>query len=81
MFDSVLKISDVKLKIGEMTKVLRKKNKLSRQQLADLLDVSRMTIQNLEAGKNCTLDTCSRYCSTLMKWKPSICTSKKEGSN
>ncbi|MCT4561805.1 MAG: helix-turn-helix domain-containing protein [Crocinitomicaceae bacterium] len=40
-----------------MTKVLRKKNKLSRQQLADLLDVSRMTIQNLEAGKNCTLDT------------------------
>lgn len=57
MFDSVLKISEVKLTIGETVKVMRKKNKLSRQELADLLDVSRMTIQNVEGGKNFTIDT------------------------
>lgn len=54
---NVVKIKDVKLEIGQLTKVLRKRDKLSQQELGDLLGLSRITIQNLEAGKNFTIDT------------------------
>lgn len=49
-------IKDVKVKIGEACKILRKSNGLSRDELADVLDVSSTTIQNIENGKNATLD-------------------------
>jgi transcriptional regulator with XRE-family HTH domain len=50
-------ISDVKLKIAIAVKALRKKENLSQEELAAQLAVSRITIQNLEAGKNFTIDT------------------------
>ncbi len=49
-------IKDVKVKIGEVCKALRKSNGLSRDELAEVLDVSSTTIQNIENGKNATLD-------------------------
>jgi transcriptional regulator with XRE-family HTH domain len=49
-------IKDVKVKIGEACKTLRKSNDLSREDLAEVLDVSSTTIQNIENGKNATLD-------------------------
>lgn len=52
----VTTIKDVKVKIGETCKRLRKSNKLSREDLAEVLDVSSTTIQNIENGKNATLD-------------------------
>lgn len=50
-------IKDVKVKIGEACKALRISNDLSRDQLAEVLEVSSTTIQNIENGKNATLDT------------------------
>lgn len=55
MFE-VTTIKDVKGKIGEACKALRKSNGLSRVELADVLDVSSTTIQNIENGKNATLN-------------------------
>jgi len=52
----VTTIKDVKVKIGEACKALRKSNELSRDELAEVLDVSSTTIQNIENGKNATLD-------------------------
>jgi transcriptional regulator with XRE-family HTH domain len=52
----VTTIKDVKVKIGEVCKALRKSNGLSRGELAEVLDVSSTTIQNIENGKNATLD-------------------------
>ncbi|WP_310991713.1 helix-turn-helix transcriptional regulator [Aequorivita marina] len=46
----------MKVKIGEACKALRKSNGLSRDELAKVLDVSSTTIQNIENGKNATLD-------------------------
>jgi transcriptional regulator with XRE-family HTH domain len=57
MFTNNLKIKDVKLEIGQLAKAYRKKQKLSQQDLAEKLDLSRITIQNLESGKNFTIDT------------------------
>lgn len=52
-----LKIKDVKIEIGQLVMFYRKQQKLSRQELAAQLDLSRITIQNLESGKNFTIDT------------------------
>lgn len=52
----VTTIKDVKVKIGKACKALRKSNGLSRDELAEVLDVSSTTIQNIENGKNATLD-------------------------
>lgn len=57
MLFETLKIKDVKDHLGELTKVMRKKQNLSQDQLADTLSLSRITIQNLESGKNVTIDT------------------------
>jgi transcriptional regulator with XRE-family HTH domain len=57
MLFEILTIKDVKTVLGKLTKVLRKKQKLSQDELADLLNMSRITIQNLESGKNVTTDT------------------------
>lgn len=57
MLFETLTIKDVKTDLGKWVKVVRKKQNLSQDQLADLLNMSRITIQNLEAGKNITIDT------------------------
>jgi len=57
MFTANLKIKDVKSEIGRLVKSYRKEQKLSQQELAELLELSRITIQNLESGKNFTIDT------------------------
>ena len=56
MFNTV-EIKDVKTEIGLLVKALRKQRGVSQTQLAQSLDVSRTTIQNLESGKNYTIDT------------------------
>ncbi len=57
MFTDNLKIKDVKSEIAQLVKSYRKQQKLSQQELADQLELSRITIQNLESGKNFTIDT------------------------
>ncbi len=56
MFENI-EVKDVKKEIGELVKVIRKQRKISQNDLAQSLDVSRTTIQNLEQGKNFTVDT------------------------
>jgi len=56
MFNTV-EIKDIKNELGALVKALRKQRGLSQLQLANALDVSRTTIQNLELGKNFTVDT------------------------
>lgn len=55
-FDN-LTIQDVKNSIAELSKVLRKYEGDSQDELAERLGMSRITIQNLERSKNVTLDT------------------------
>ncbi len=50
-------IKDVKLKIGSWCKTKRRQHDLSQEDLAQALDMSRLTIHKLEDGKNVTLDT------------------------
>jgi len=54
---NIVKIKEVKVEIGQLAKGLRKRDKLSQQELGDLLGLSRITIQNLESGKNFTINT------------------------
>jgi transcriptional regulator with XRE-family HTH domain len=55
MIDKVT-IKEVKIAIGVLCKNKRKEYKLTREQLAEELGLSRATIQNIENGKNATLD-------------------------
>jgi transcriptional regulator with XRE-family HTH domain len=57
MFVNSIKIKDVKSEIGLLVKSFRKLENISQQELADKLGLSRITIQNLESGKNFTIDT------------------------
>ena len=57
MIFETLKIKDLKIGIGKLVKMLRKQNNLTQNDLAEALDLSRLIIQNLEAGKNYTIDT------------------------
>jgi transcriptional regulator with XRE-family HTH domain len=57
MLFETIKIKDVKIDLGTWTKSMRKAQHLSQEQLAEQLNVSRITIQNLEAGRNITIDT------------------------
>ena len=50
-------IKDVKDKIGEWCKQKRRMYELSQDDLAQALEMSRLTIRKLEDGKNVTLDT------------------------
>jgi transcriptional regulator with XRE-family HTH domain len=56
MFETI-EIKTVKRELGFLVKALRKQRGLSQIQLAKSLDVSRTTIQNLELGKNFTVNT------------------------
>jgi transcriptional regulator with XRE-family HTH domain len=50
-------IKDVKNSLGKLIRMLRDRERLTQEQLGDKLGMSRLTIQNLEAGKNPTIDT------------------------
>jgi len=54
---NILTIKDVKSKIGEWCKQKRLEYELSQEELARELEMSRVTIQQLESGSNVTLDT------------------------
>lgn len=56
MIDAVT-IKDVKLQLAELCKQERQNYKMSQEDLADALGLSRYTIQKFENGKNATLDT------------------------
>ena len=56
MFNTV-HISEVKLRVGTLVKLLRKREGITQEQLAEKLAMSRLTVQNLESGKNATMDT------------------------
>lgn len=49
-------IKEVKERIGLVCQQHRKVNDLSRDELANALNISATTIQNIENGKNATLD-------------------------
>ena len=57
MILEVLKVDGVKKNTAQLFKSLRKKNGLSQAELAEKLNVSRITIQNMEAAQNVTIDT------------------------
>ncbi len=50
-------ISDVKKETGLLVKKMRLSNNLSQEELSNKLNLSRITIQNIENGKNFTIDT------------------------
>lgn len=53
----LLKITDIKKQLADMVLAMRTKHAISQAQLAENIGVSRITIQNIEASKNVTLDT------------------------
>ena len=57
MILEIVKIKTVKNKTAVWVKTMRKNQNFSQDQLATILNVSRITIQNLESGKNITFDT------------------------
>ncbi|RRA91726.1 helix-turn-helix domain-containing protein [Paenimyroides viscosum] len=50
-------IKDIQKALGEWCKLLRKREKLTQQDLASELDLSPITISKLENGENTTLET------------------------
>jgi transcriptional regulator with XRE-family HTH domain len=56
LFETI-EIKDVKRELGDLIKALRKQREFSQKELAERLNISRTTIQNLELGKNFTVDT------------------------
>lgn len=50
-------IKEVKNQIGALVKILRDRDGLTQEELAEKLNLSRVTIQNLESGKNPTIET------------------------
>lgn len=50
-------IKEVKNQIGALVKTLRDRDGLTQEELAEKLNLSRVTIQNLESGKNPTIET------------------------
>ena len=54
---SNIRVSDVKIEIGSLIKKMRANRKLTQEELAKRLNLSRITIQNIERGNNFTIDT------------------------
>lgn len=84
MFTDNIKIKDIKLEIGLLIKSYRKKDKISQIELAEKLDLSRITIQNLESGKNFTIDTLLKvlqYFELLSALNTLLKEKKKESEN
>ena len=55
---SNVRVSDVKIEIGKLIRKMRANRKLTQVELAKRLNVSRITIQNIERGNNFTIDSC-----------------------
>ena len=53
----IVTIKEVKLKIGEWCKQKRQGYGLSQEDLAEALNMSRITIVKVESGKNVNIDT------------------------
>jgi DNA-binding XRE family transcriptional regulator len=53
---SPIRVYDVKKDLGSLIKKMRVKRKLTQEALAQSLNLSRITIQNIERGKNFTID-------------------------
>lgn len=66
MFDTI-EIKEVKQRIGALIRNIRKQQGFSQSKLAESLDVSRTTIQNLELGRNFTIDTLLKALKALDK--------------
>lgn len=56
MFE-LITIKDIQKALGEWCKLLRKREKLTQQELAKELGISPITISKLENGENATLET------------------------
>lgn len=54
---SNVRVSDVKIAMGALVKKMRARKKLTQEELATQLNLSRITIQNIERGNNFTIDT------------------------
>jgi transcriptional regulator with XRE-family HTH domain len=54
---NTITIKEVRHSLGILVKMLRDRENLTQEQLAEKLGLSRLTIQNLESGKNPTMDT------------------------
>ena len=52
-----LTVKAVKDRVGDLIRQLRNRDNMTQEELADRVGMSRITIQNLEAGKNPTMDT------------------------
>jgi len=52
-----IEIKHTKEVLGSYVRSMRKSHKVSQEELAEALELSRVTIQNLERGKNFTIDT------------------------
>ena len=57
MIFSNLRINDIKCDIGAWLRQLRKQRGITQHELGEQLNLSRITIQNIENGKNFTMDT------------------------
>ncbi len=56
MFESI-EIKEVKIEVGRLMKTIRKQRQLTQLEVSEQLGVSRNTIQNMESGKNFTINT------------------------
>ncbi len=52
-----IRIHDIKKEVGLWVKKMRTNRKVTQIELADRLNLSRLTIQNIEHGNNFTIDT------------------------
>lgn len=57
LFLSLQKPSDVRSKIGELVKAMRNSRNMTQQELAEKLNLTRLTIHKIENGKNFNIDT------------------------
>ena len=57
LFLSLQKPSDVRSKIGELVKAMRTSRNMTQQELAEKLNLTRLTIHKIENGKNFNIDT------------------------
>lgn len=57
LFLSLHTPGDVRKGIGELVKAMRQSRKITQDQLAKSLGLTRLTIQKVESGKNSNIDT------------------------
>lgn len=57
LFETVQTPGDIRKEIGELVKLMRNSRKLTQKDLAERLNLTRLTIQKVERGKNFNIDT------------------------